>query len=84
MITQEHLIHWLDEIGYQLNGIRNECEIEKIGVAGYLFTKNGKFVSFDYINEKLDTIVTTMNCILHDMKTDGTPLQDDLPRDLGN
>ena len=84
MITQDHLIHWLDELGYQLNGIRNECDMEKIGVRGTLIHKSGRFVSFEYINEKLDTMVKTMNCILYDIKTDGTPLQDDLPGKLDN
>ena len=70
MITEEHLKHWLREIQYQLTGIRNEVSKDKVGeVKGVEVPQQG-FVSFEYLQEKAETIRRTIGCIEDDIKND--------------
>lgn len=70
MITQEHLDHWLDEIQYQLTGILKEVGKDKVGdVKGIEVPEQG-YVSFEYINEKANSIKGTIRCIEDDIKND--------------
>lgn len=70
MITEEHLTHWLRELDYQLNGILNEVASEKVGDQKGIKLANGKFVSFEYILEKANTLKGTLHCIQDDMVND--------------
>lgn len=70
MITQEHLEHWLHEITWQLNGILNEVADIKVGDELGVKLKNGKFVSFEYLLEKANTIAGTIYCIKEDIERD--------------
>jgi len=68
MITQEHLEHWIKEIRYQLNGIRNEVSSTRLTVKG--IQVGAVFVSFEYLEEKAGTIEGTIRCIEDDIKND--------------
>jgi len=71
MITQEHLEHWITELRYQLSGIINEVNPDKVVLKGINVGKNGEaFVSFEYIQEKAATIKGTIKCIEDDIKND--------------
>ena len=71
MITEEHLKHWLTEIQYQLTSISIEIGKDKVGdVKGIEVPQQG-FVSFEYLQEKAETIRRTITCIEDDMKNDG-------------
>lgn len=70
MITEEHLKHWLSELQYQLNGIRNEIAEDKIGTTKNVLV-NDKNVSFEYLREKADTLKGTIECIEYDILHDG-------------
>lgn len=69
MITEEHLVHWLREITYQLNGIIQEINATKLNGNKGMVVGNG-FVSFEYLREKASTIEGTIRCIKSDIKTD--------------
>jgi len=57
MITAEHLEHWLTELKYQLNGILQEIATEKVQMTGINVGKTGEaFVSFEYLQEKANTL----------------------------
>lgn len=83
MITKEHLEHWIKELRYALNGIGQEVGIGKVETNG-IKLPNGKFVSFEYIAEKVGTIGRTIDCIDYDILKDGTGLQDDIKGQLDN
>jgi hypothetical protein len=71
MITQEHLEHWINEIRYQLNGIRNEIAKDKVKMIGINVGKNGEaFVSFEYLQEKVNSIEGNIGCIESDVRDD--------------
>ena len=71
MITEEHLKHWLHEIEYQLQGILNEINAEKVQMKGINVGKTGEnFVSFEYLHEKASTIKSVLGSIEWDMKHD--------------
>jgi len=55
MITEEHLLHWLEEINYQLNGLRNELNKKEFAETKVITVNNAAF-SFEYAREKTDTI----------------------------
>ena len=69
MITQEHLEHWIQEIRYQLNGIRQEIADSKVGLKG-IALNNGKYVSFEYLQEKVNSIEGNIGCIESDVRDD--------------
>lgn len=69
MITEEHLEHWLEEINYQLNGVRNELNKKEFAETKVI-SINGEAFSFEYAREKVDTIYGTLRCIVNDMKND--------------
>ena len=69
MITEEHLRHWIQEINYQLTGVRNELnkkEFQNLKVV----TINEQAFSFEYAREKVGTITSTLKCIEDDIKND--------------
>lgn len=75
MITQEHLEHWLNEIHYQLNGIRTEIAVPKLKeVKGMPIVPDPDnptktvFVSFEYLREKANTIAMLIGRIHDDIK----------------
>lgn len=69
MITEEHLRHWLFEIRYALNGIRNEAsKPDTIKSNGVVIGES--FFSFDYLREKVFTIEHLLKCIEDDIRTD--------------
>jgi len=70
MITEEHLKHWLEELQYQLTGIRNEVGKEKVGEVKGIEVPQQGYVSFEYIREKAETIRRTISCIEDDIKND--------------
>jgi len=71
MITKEHLLHWLGEIQWQLNGIASELAENKVQMNGINVGKNGEaFVSFEYLREKADKIKLQLNNIEWDMNHD--------------
>ena len=69
MITQEHLEHWIQEIRYQLNGIRQEIAEPKVEEKGFPLP-NGSFVSFEYLQEKVKSIEGNIRCIESDVRDD--------------
>ena len=74
MITEEHLRHWVGEILYQLNGIKQEIAADKVKVIGVNLSKDESvYVSFEYLQEKENTIRGTLNCILFDIEHDKEP-----------
>jgi len=73
MITQKHLVHWLTEIQYQLNGITSEIDPQKVVLKLINVGNTGEsVVSFEYLNEKKDTIRQMINNIIYDMEHDET------------
>ena len=69
MITEEHLNHWISEIEYYLNGIGKEVDRSKVGVSGVKLPNNS-YVSFEYLQEKVETLNGIIMCIQKDMMTD--------------
>ena len=74
MITQEHLEHWLKEIAYQLQGIKNEISNQKLtphtGINLPLDDGKTTFVSFEYLQEKSESITGLISSILYDIEHD--------------
>lgn len=71
MITEEHLQHWLEEMKYQLTGLRNELNKKEFKDTNSTLV-NGAVFSFEYAREKADTIFRIINgSIESDMRTDG-------------
>jgi hypothetical protein len=71
MITEEHLLHWLGEMKYQLTGLRNELNKKEFKDITSTLVNDGVF-SFEYAREKADTILRIINgSIESDMRTDG-------------
>ena len=71
MISEEHLKHWISEIMWQLNGIKKEVDPDKVQLKGINVGKTGEsFVSFEYLQEKQNTIRGIISCIESDMVTD--------------
>ena len=71
MITEEHLKHWISEIEWQLNGIRNEVAATKVKSDGVNVGEAGEaWVSFEYLQEKADSIRKLLICITWDMTHD--------------
>ena len=69
MITQEHLEHWIKEIEYARNGLKTHLLKEGFrGKDGIMV--DGSHLSFDYLNEKINTIRGLLNCIEDDIKND--------------
>ena len=69
MIKEEHLQHWMNEIEYACNGM--EIHLQKDGFKDMDGTMiNGSHLSFDYLNEKIETIRRLLGCITHDMVGD--------------
>jgi len=75
MIERDHLVHWLDEIKYALNGINTH--LQKDGFKEMDGTMvNGSHLSFDYLREKGTTIDRLLGCILNDMLHDTDAIAD--------
>jgi len=71
MITQEHLEHWLNEITWQLNGILKEIALDKVVMKGINVGSSGEsWVSFEYLQEKAQTIQKLLGCIVYDITND--------------
>ena len=70
MITEEHLKHWLEEIEYQLRGLRNELNKKEFAETKVI-TVNEEAFSFEYAREKTDTIAGVLTSILWDTQHDG-------------
>jgi len=71
MITEEHLLHWLEEINYQLNGLRNELNKKEFAETKVI-TVNEQAFSFEYAREKADMILKYIqSTIPYDIKHDG-------------
>ena len=71
MITEVHLNQWLREIIYQLNGISGEINPDKVLHKGINVGFAGEsWVSFEYLNEKQQTIRKLVKNILFDMEHD--------------
>ena len=68
MIAEEHLEHWIKEARYQLQGILNEIAVAKVGKGGVAL--NGKYISFDYMLEKAQSIEFNLKSIENDVKFD--------------
>jgi len=83
MITKEHLEHWIRELQHPLSGILNEVAADKTQIGG-INLPNGKYVSFEYILEKVVSATRTIGCIEFDILKDGTSAQDDLKAELDN
>jgi len=60
LITEEHLNHWLTEIGFQLGGIDSKLKS----------SDRHENHSLEYINEKASTIRMMIINIKDDMKND--------------
>lgn len=69
MITEEHLRHWIGEINYQLNGLRNELNKKEFKDTK-IVRVNDQVFSFEYGREKVETIAGTIKCIEDDIKND--------------
>lgn len=69
MITDEHLKHWISEIQYYLDGIDKEVNRSKVEVSGVKLPNNS-YVSFEYLQEKVETLNGIIRCIQKDMVTD--------------
>lgn len=83
MITKEHLEHWIKELQHPLSGILNEVAAGKTEISG-INLPNGKYVSFDYIIEKVVSASRTIGCIEYDILKDGSNIQDDTKYQLDN
>jgi len=71
LITQEHLEQWLEEINYQLTGILKEINAEKVQMKIINVGKTGEsVVSFEYLQEKANTIYKLLKTIEYDIKND--------------
>lgn len=69
MISHEHLLHWLSEIKYALNGMSTEISKEGLVKEPGVMV-NGSFYSFEYVREKLGTINRLIDCIMNDIEND--------------
>ncbi len=83
MITKEHLEHWLAELRHPLSGILSEVAADKTGLSG-IQLPNGRYVSFEYILEKVVSASRTIGCIEFDIEKDGSSTQDDIKHQLDN
>lgn len=74
MITEEHLIHWINEILYATNGIAGNVNKKGMkGIDGLMV--NDSHLSLEYIREKTQTIARLVGCIQHDMIVDKSNTQ---------
>jgi len=72
MIRQEHLEHWVREIEWQLNGIKKEVRPDKVLMTGINVGNTGEnFVSFSYLQEKVEAITGILHCLKYDITQDG-------------
>lgn len=69
MISEEHLRHWLSEIQYSLNGLRNELNKREFSDTK-IVRVNDQVFSFEYSREKINTISGTIQCIEDDIVSD--------------
>lgn len=69
MITEKHLLHWLQEIEYQLTSIRNEILESKIPTTSIMV--DGNCVSFEYLGEKSNIINQLLANLRFDNVYDG-------------
>lgn len=69
MITEEHLLHWIEKTRVRLDAMNTELAENKLECIGTTVS-NGNFVSFEYLREKIGLIRGFMRCIEDDIKHD--------------
>ena len=70
MISEEHLEHWLSEMEYALNGIRNELNKKSYAKEVGLMI-NTDYLSLEYLREKEATLKRLIYDIKWDTEHDG-------------